>query len=154
MKIIFLDIDGVLNSLPFLKKKAEEYKDGVWDSNNLDMIDPLAVNLLNQLVQDTGANIVVSSSWRIGYTVVYLQNILMASGLEHPERIIGTTSSQTHKDRGFEISLWLQQVSVDSFVVLDDDSDMTGVMDNLVQTSLDKGLTQQDIDKARKILNA
>ena len=145
MKVVFLDIDGVLNHSAFLKHMPRNFSD-------LDMIDPKAVQLLNKLLEDTGANIVISSSWRIGHTVVHLQQLLTGAGLLFPERVIGTTTSRSNLERGAEINIWLKQVPVDGFVILDDDCDMNPLMDHLVQTDFEKGLQPEDIEKAKEIL--
>jgi hypothetical protein len=54
-KIIFLDIDGVLNNSKWLKE------------NKNNPIDPAAVNRINVIMQKTDAKIVISSSWRIKF---------------------------------------------------------------------------------------
>ena len=57
--------------------------------------------------------------------------------------------------RGREIQLWLQQhPEVDSFVILDDDADMDNLIDRLVQTEIETGLTEQDADRAIELLTA
>ena len=48
-RIIFLDVDGTLSSIPFLYKGKG-------------FIDPENIKILNKL-KDTGAEIVISSSW-------------------------------------------------------------------------------------------
>ena len=54
MKVIFLDIDGVLNSHAYERVRREE------DGN----IDESRMLLLKRLVEETGARIVLSSTWR------------------------------------------------------------------------------------------
>lgn len=61
LKVIFLDVDGVLNSRAFTMWQIEN--NGHAD---VDQIDPKEVMLLGQLVKETGAEIVVTSTWRIG----------------------------------------------------------------------------------------
>lgn len=142
LRIIFLDIDGVLNN------------QGCFEGQQLDPIDPNALKLLNRLVIDTDACIVISSSWRIGNTLHWLQIMLEKAGFDFPERIIGATIEiiGRNKTRGQEIAMWLDQVSVDSFVILDDDDDMEPVQDRLIQTTFEHGLLQEHIDKARDML--
>ena len=61
-KIIFIDIDGVLNT-----ERHHEYCDKN-DLNNSDdygyLFDPMAVKNLARIVNETGADIVISSSWK------------------------------------------------------------------------------------------
>ena len=54
MKILFLDFDGVLNSEKYVKNSNEF---GV-------VIDPERMILLKQIIDSTGAKIVLTSSWR------------------------------------------------------------------------------------------
>ena len=56
-KIIFLDIDGVLNSV--------EYRKRIQCTGRVEM-DPQLLSLLADLVNKTGAKLVISSTWRIG----------------------------------------------------------------------------------------
>jgi hypothetical protein len=149
LRIIFLDLDGVMNN------------EGSFKGAKMDPIDPHAIKLLNELVRDTDSCIVISSAWRIGNPLHLIQVMMAGVGFEFPERIIGATmdiSDKTNggiwvtKNRGQEIALWLNQVDVDSFVILDDDADMDPVMDRLVKTTFDTGLQKEHIEQAKKIL--
>ena len=64
MKIIFLDIDGVLNSDTWEKSKA--FKNGVYPSNSF---DPFSVQLLNNIINETQAKVVLTSTWRLKFTL-------------------------------------------------------------------------------------
>jgi len=55
MKVIFLDFDGVLNSVKYDRKR---------DWNKLTFIDESRLPLLKQIVDSTGAVIVLSTTWR------------------------------------------------------------------------------------------
>lgn len=150
LKAIFLDMDGVMNN------------EGSFGDAKMDPIDPKSVKLLNGLIRDTDACIVISSTWRIGQSLHWLQLMMVNVGFEFPERIIGATmeiSSKTNggiwvsKTRGQEIALWLEQVSVDSFVIFDDEDDMDPVKDHLVKTTFKTGLLPEHIEQAKRILN-
>ena len=56
MKVIFLDIDGVLNCI---YTKEEIY--------SFTFVSPQKIELLKQLVERTGAAVVLSSTWRHGW---------------------------------------------------------------------------------------
>jgi hypothetical protein len=57
------------------------------------------------------------------------------------------------KVRGDEIQEWLDMhAAVDSFVILDDDADMAHWTSRLVKTNYDVGLTDDDVEKAVKML--
>jgi hypothetical protein len=71
LKIIFLDIDGVLNSNDWYVRREFEFPDEAGKTNPFydswgDMFDPIAVENLRKLIERTGAKIVVSSCWRHG----------------------------------------------------------------------------------------
>lgn len=69
--------------------------------------------------------------------------------------IIGLTGEIREGIRGAEIAAWLaEQADVESFVILDDDSDMGHLAHRLVETDCVIGLTQEDADRAIAILNA
>lgn len=151
-KIIALDIDGVLNGEDFYARTKGRSGD----------FDPEAIALLNQL-EPLGVEVVISSSW--GDSGV---KALKEVGLKLP--ILGCTDHfyQDWICRGNEIEKWF----IDNFhsygtkygskyyqkdyeyVIFDDDADMLlGQVNNFIQTDRMTGVTQEDIDKAKKILN-
>ena len=158
-KIIFLDIDGVLNSMDYFKqtKGCKGYTE----------INPEKVKLLKEVVDRTGAEIVLSSTWRdLGkrknepehpmYT--YLTDTLKECGME----IIDHTP-YIGQDRPKEIKAWLDKQSDKDirFVSLDDDFaehkyDEVGIGDCLVRTCFyekNGGLQRKHVEKAVEILN-
>lgn len=155
-KIVFLDIDGVLNSEVFFTSAPKEERESMIDSN--------AVNLLNQL---EGAVVVVTSSW--GPDGGRTSKLLCEKGLKLP--IEGyTIKLHYHHEwacRGNEIEEWLLRTyggmgthfgsAYDDeeydYVILDDDSDMLlGQVDHFILVNRYTGLTQKNIDQAKKIL--
>lgn len=139
--VVFLDIDGVLNNEKSLRNNAA-----------IDALDPECLKLVQKLVEETGANIVITSTWRLGHSLYWIQTMFKHHGFSCPERLIGTTMDLAGQPRGKEIKLWLSQVPVDGFVILDDDSDMPGVQDHLVLTSFATGLTRKHTERAKKML--
>lgn len=158
-KIIFLDIDGVLNSA--------DYLDHTKHCNGYSDINPKKVKLLKKIVDRTGAEIVLSSTWRdLGkrknepehpmYT--YLIDTLQSYGLE----IIDHTP-YIAQGRPSEIKAWIDtQPDKDiRFISLDDDYpqheyDKYGIGDCLVKTSYyekNGGLRKEHVKKAIEILN-
>lgn len=123
MKIIFLDVDGVLNNEDTFKHRREHYeKTGKW----LVEIDDIMVRRLADIVNSTGAKIVLSSSWRKMFgkdmtpaneSSQGLVDILHRYNLTILDR---TGSSDTRQD---EIDEWLKEhPEVNEFVILDDES--------------------------------
>ena len=61
MKVIFLDIDGVLNTSEIFIEQSKNYKQkGIYNVE----IDEFRVEYLKQIIEKTNAKIVLSSSWR------------------------------------------------------------------------------------------
>lgn len=167
IKIIFLDIDGVLNSLAYFK--TQEHQDKRFMQH--DEIDESRLPLLKRIVDATGAKIVLSSTWRelddcqdtVCYEMYkYLEDMLA----KYDMSIMSKTPVIAHC-RPLEIMMWLNK-RVDkneiTFVSLDDDFgsddyDKYGIGDNLVHTifysedPLVGGLQPEHIEQAIKILN-
>lgn len=161
MKIIFLDIDGVLNHISYYKsnrwEKTHSYKDD---------IDPLCIERLNNIIAETGANIVISSTWRIGLGVSELQEILNKKGFKG--KIIDKTES-FHNDfifRGNEIYkwcneyarknklIWTSKCDLFPYVIIDDDSDILyWQRENFLKIDNEVGLTDDNVKEAIWILN-
>lgn len=135
MKVIFLDFDGVMNTAKHCSKP------GYWK----DPCDTPHVEVLNTIIERTGAKVVISSVWRmdgIDNCRMYLGN----KGFKG--EIIGTTpvDSKNGDTRGHEIQEWMDtHPGVEKFVVLDDDTDMTGVERWFVHIDRTTGLTEDHI---------
>ena len=159
MKIIFLDIDGVLNY-------EEYYKRGRVDKPYpLSEICPQAISNLNRICNDTGAKIVVSSSWR-GDGINYCSNILKECGFEGDVIDITGNESYYHEwaERGNEILKWLKdkklykydsyKVTDHDYVIIDDDNDMLYQQrHNFFECSPNTGLTEKMAEDIISFLN-
>lgn len=129
MRILFLDIDGVLNSDLWYKSEKSKEFDGV-----LSHFDPKLVVILNNLVQKTEAKIVISSTWRNKYSNEELTKILENAGLKLD--IVGFTPDLRRNEdyilRGNEILKWCMDnedllgckwKDYHDFAILDDNTD-------------------------------
>jgi hypothetical protein len=135
--VIFLDIDGVLAPI----RQWDRYGD----------LDPACIQVLNEIVIDGGADVVVSSTWRHGRTVEELQDMLQAQGFVGS--VVGTTPSDIRGAyRGDEIAAWLAANAVVGFVIIDDHADMGDLIDYLVQTHPAHGLRPADVPRALAVL--
>lgn len=140
MKIIFLDIDGVLNSSNFLFKT----KGIIVDPN--DLIDKDNVSILNSITDATNAKIVISSDWRHGF----IGNFNKLKSVMKNHGITGDIHGMTHTasdNRGKQILDWINDsyTKVDCYIVLDDNStDVDKVDRRLVRTNSIYGLTLDD----------
>lgn len=140
MKILFLDIDGVLNS-------AQTFE----DKHRHDAIDTTMVERINKVVEQTECKIVISSTWRILWTLGELSHILRLHGLR--DVVIGETPDLGRRD--VEILAWLEEhPEVQQFAVVDDDAhDLTKVSHRLVQTSFYTGILDEHTDKLIELLS-
>lgn len=141
VKIIFLDIDGVLNgyswstrfTYPIIKKL--HLLKTVNKHYDLFGVRTFRVFLLSRIVKKTGAKIVLSSSWRGGWNTPYeecgprmkeLKDKLKMFNLEVIDITPKIRTERTSSDRGVEIQYWLDHAKdkgyeVQSFVILDDE---------------------------------
>lgn len=168
-KIIFLDIDGVLNHEQWFCWRYYNIKNGTnlkefyIDNGStsreaflLSMIDERSVANLNYIIKETGADIVLSSSWRSNNADdnIETNKILKIKGLI---KEFFDVTPYCGMRRGGEIEQWLKQqndIDVINYVILDDDTDMLdSQMDNFVNTDAFVGLTWHDAEKAIRILN-
>lgn len=165
-KIIFLDIDGVLATPEYLK-------DGQWALN------PEKQKMLGRILDETDAEIVLSSSWRHN-SLEKTKEYMEGEGFLFVDKLVGVTirayqymerETGIHLSipRGVEIKQWIDTnihsdngknwkrliVNKDyTYVILDDDSDMLlEHQNNFVRTKSDIGLTEEDVQKAISILN-
>ena len=147
MRIIFLDFDGVLNSISSFIYNTRMRKLGLSDTPTHQSFDPIAFSNLQYILEELpDVQVVVSSAWRKHKTLAALQKVFETNHLL-PERMVGTTPVLDGY-RGKEIESYLKDHSeVTEFVIIDDDSDMKPYMDRLVKTSTRNGLTLTDADK-------
>ncbi len=143
-KVLFLDIDGVLNSAFVLQEQRRG-----------DAIDRGMVERVNRIIQATGCKIVISSTWRLIHPMGELKALLRQHGLI--DVIIDKTPYMISEDnnRGDEIETWLKDhPSVQKFCILDDNSDMSDVINNLVQTTWADGLQDEHVERAIAMLSS
>lgn len=139
MRLLFLDVDGVLNNM----RTAVVYRYG--NPGSLDkgfdpLFDHLSVGILKHIVEKFDFKIVLSSTWRLGYNIQELKTIwlpAMDKFYNWPNfPLIDRTSNKTFgvsekypagQNRGHQINDYLQDFGkpVNDYIILDDDSDMT-----------------------------
>lgn len=150
-KVLFLDIDGVLNDEEMYELDPSKY-------NPAYPIDRRKPHLINYIVNQTGCKIVITSSWRIDGKDK-LNKEFAPYGL--PE-IFDTTpylwgkEPDEHLSRGNEIQTWLDnhKEEVLNYAILDDESDFLETqLKHHVQTDTYTGLTSEDSDRIIEILN-
>ena len=156
MKVIFLDIDGVLN---YTQWYVSDRNPGNLNGEEGD-IDPLCAERINNICQVTDAKIVLSSDWRISwpYCIDRLEKGGIKNGLiidKTPEHMWAEHSSEKYKSRGSEIDDWISQhPECNRYVILDDRTDFTEEQKpNFVHINSMYGLDDDDVKFAIQILN-
>ena len=175
MKVLFLDIDGVLNSDNWFGYRLYCIKNNMFNEvmnfvntnderikHKLSMIDDRAIANLNRIIEETGCKVVLSSSWRscVEAENALTEYLLKLKGFKY--ELYDVTPRLWFNDfsirRGEEIKLWMDKESekneIESFVILDDDSDMLPEqMNNFIQIDGQVGLIDKDVFTAIEILN-
>ena len=127
MKVIFLDVDGVLNTgeCKGAPGKGKEGREGfVYDKSSTVPFLRRCLDNLETILVETGARIVVTSTWRlVPDLLASLTRVVSDFG---PRLIIGITSDRSENwdrtGRGDEVRQWLKENNVcDKFVILDDE---------------------------------
>lgn len=173
-KILFLDMDGVLNSTPPLCSRKRKRKDA---DRALYGIDVFLARRLRKIIRETGCKIVFSTAWRhfenhhiegFNWRKKLLKELKCDESL-----ILGDTPDFSHagggwlsdgfaRRRGDEIKAWIRgnpDYAVPGnfrFCVIDDIVyDITNVIDesHVVHTDYRKGLQKKDVERAISILN-
>lgn len=163
-KILFLDIDGVLNTKWWytqMDRNTPRDKYGY-------AFDPNAVANLKRIIDETGADIVISSSWK-SFGLTELIDMWQERNL--PGLIIGITPNSVSDEmllnadidsielfqiRGEEIKQWLTKYGkqVSNYAIIDDMDNMLSEQQfRFVHTNPEVGITEEDAQKTIEILN-
>ena len=143
MNLIFLDIDGVMNTTKThillgnsssLQERPELY------------FDPLALSFI-KAISNKGVKIVLSSTWRIGKVIPDIQKKFSFELFSKTDWIVDGC-------RGDEIKRWVvNNPEVKNYVIVDDDKDMLPEqLDNFVHICKHEGITYKDMTKICSIL--
>ena len=155
MKVIFLDIDGVLNSRAYDRRR---------DWNKQTDIDETRLPLIKQIIDATGAKIVLSSSWRqhwdrdpdrCGEDGRYINESFAKFGLRIYDKTPDLGFSAVRKD---EVEKWLNETeeNIEAFVIIDDYRyGWGGLNEHFVKTepNFRLGIESEHVEKAIEILN-
>ena len=117
LKILFLDHYGVMRLSPTKTTRTQHSLPAAaefvgTDSGYFSNFDPDAVNVLNQILDQTGAEIVVSSDWKLKTSIEGMCEFYQAQGIkkmpiDYTAWLPGPTAY--HEQRANEITAWLQQ---------------------------------------------
>ncbi len=163
MNVVFLDIDGVLNSarsqIAFHHLIiADTHMDETWHLRHTKLgIDPVAVGLFNKILRDFDARIVLSSSKRMDVNpgpnkLEELRSYLLELGVLG-DRLIGWTPV-LDTGRGNEIKLWMERnPGVTQYVIIDDYDDeiLSEQRHRLIHTNSSIGYSEFDYRATTKL---
>lgn len=168
MKVLFLDLDGVLNSFDNLH--ALTYQN-IMDINNPSndkyghLFDERCVRWLDWIVKKTDCKIVISSTWRMSGLKV-MKSMWEERNLAG--EVIGVTTTNVkqetlskysnghrYDERGYEIQEWLDEhPEVTNYCIVDDNDDMLAEQFlYFVKTNENNGITHNDAKTIVTILN-
>jgi hypothetical protein len=144
-KVLFLDIDGVLNSDRYHRSLTEErFLYGM-------ELDSKAILLLkNFLDTHLDVNVVICSSWRDTLSLDQFNDLFKTYGIQ--DRVVSLTNADMGK--GESIELWVKTFAPTSFVVIDDDQlfDLRHPFSaHQIKTSMGLGLQSHHIETLKKL---
>lgn len=162
--IIFLDIDGVLNTEWWhLNKGKNTHQDQYGDT-----FDPKAVANLALIIEKTGAEIVISSSWKFS-GLESMQAMWRERKL--PGKVIDITPNTVSDEillkadpeeldkmplKGYDIEEWLSKngEQVKNYIILDDENNFLPYQwSNLIRTNPEYGISKEDAEITIKYFN-
>ena len=164
MKIIFLDVDGVLN---YTQWYVSDRNPGNLNGQEGD-IDPECIERVMRIVKETGAKVVITSDWRIswGGTLDRLERMGLPRDVVIDKTPFAWGNDMSLKQymlddiddiysRGNEVNLWLKEhPDCTNYTILDDRTDFTDEQQpHFVHINPMYGLTDDDADIAIMILN-
>ena len=160
--VIFLDIDGVLNSNFWNENHQREISDGT-------LIDEEKIGILATLVKETDSLIILHSGWRMWFDVDLkplrkeaqrLVDLFAKEGLHIDGVTPDLTTEEIRRTKKFslvkaeEILLWIKtHEDINGWVVIDDlDLNNEAIEVHQVKTDATIGLTEEDVERAKRIL--
>ena len=135
MKVIFLDIDGVLNCKRTPNPRKFPF-----------IVDPALLNRLKRLLELSGAKVVLASNWRYDPAGMF-------SARHYGVPFIATTPDLPNEPRRNPILDWVRRhPDVERFIVIDDEDDQLDALP-LFQPSRSAGITHEMVEAAADYLN-
>ena len=170
--ILFLDIDGPLvNDRTYVGLASPGDKATLAVAGlDLNNFDPVGVGIINSLCKETGALVVISSTWKHfdgqSRNIIFgkeaerpndpfdLREHLRSVGLDVPYHKDWKTFPKLSGSRGLEIKDWLDDhPKVKWWCAIDDDNSFSIEMrSNLVLVDAENGISFKDYLKARSLL--
>lgn len=142
MKLIFLDIDGVLSLQKEWKTRLKDLR-APFNKDSSSLLDEF-------LTKNSNVNLIISSAWRVAKTTKQLQNIFKTRKFKNYNRIIGKTES-LESTRGWQILKYCQdnEINLKHIVVIDDEIKdivcFSKLKTKIIKCNTEEGITPQII---------
>ena len=162
--IIFLDIDGVLNTERWHLNEGQNAPQDQYG----DTFDPKAVANLALIIEKTGAEIVISSSWKFSglesMQAMWRERKLPGKVIDitpstvSDEMLLKANSEELDKMpfKGYDIEEWHSNNSkqIKNYIIIDDENCfLPQQWSNLIRTNPKYGISKEDAEKAIKYFN-
>lgn len=163
MKIIFLDVDGVLNTSETWERKHNEF---INTGKVICPIDEFRIKYLKEIIDKTDAKVVLFSTWSGGFKkdndliiparndayAGELYNFFSKYNIEIYDKISKIEINIKNKDK---LKIWLENNHVEEFIIIEDEpkSLLEDFSDNIIDVSLN-GLCEEHIELSIKKLNS
>lgn len=133
-RIIFTDIDGVLN-VNYKKK---------WKKS--------CIELYNKITEEFDLYPFITSTWRIPLNIDKLNDIFRNQGINR--KILDSTILLQHSIRGLEILEFIERNNIKEYCIIDDKiNDIKGYVNNIVHINNDYGILEKDINYIIEMFN-
>ncbi len=151
-KIIFLDIDGVLNSDDYIERQINR---GIHCLVGTEILDTCARDRLKLfLSENLDVKLVISSSWRWWDVKTTKEKFMKTRMCTLVPYIVGVTPRFfSNRSRGREIDFYIKKHHIKDYVIIDDEDYDIHQKDHLVQTTYEHGLTEEHYKDIKRILN-
>ena len=149
MKVIFLDIDGVLATDSEFMMNRTKFRTKYPEANELRIPYPFnsdCVKIFNEILEQTDAKIVLSSDWRLHWNLEELDLIFKFNNVnKSPEAVTLSfkrkMSSDMEDDRSWQIKEYVDYNKIANWVAIDD-LNLSSLGSNFVRTKDSEGLKQ------------
>jgi hypothetical protein len=153
---LFLDLDDVMvTSNQYFGKYHKKYNGHPFDSK--------CVRVLNEIIEKTNPIIIISSDWKIHFTISQLNEIFLLNGVNSSIDAVTDSSwgvmfksmQQLEECRAYEINKYAEEHQLTRWVAVDDLNLRIWIPDNFVRcTHSSEGIKQSGVkDKILNILN-
>ncbi len=141
MKVVFLDVDGVLNTSKTFERVYHSFKNT--GKKELE-IDSFRLEYLKKIIDETGAKIVLSSAWRRFFQKLDNKIVPRSERGKQFYDMLNNFNIQIYDILSFDSDInreeliieWISKNEVDSFIIIDDEPNMFNeLLDGLIKTS-------------------